>query len=463
MDIGRAIATPFLWPSTGGCALSELVFRGASAIVTVDGADRVLAGDVAALDGVLTHVGGAYQPTTASPIVIDCRDLVVMPGIVQAHTHLCQTLARGAADDLELMDWLERRIWPYEAALTPATMRLAAELGIAELLLSGTTAILDMASVHHTDEVFAAAEASGIRATIGKALMDEPAPNIPPGLREGTRHAMDETAALIKRWHQAADGRLRYAIAPRFVLSCTQSALEESAHLAQTMDVRLHTHASENRREIELVEARFGRGNLHVLQAAGMLTSRLAVAHCVHIDEADRAMLCASGSHVVHCPSSNLKLASGICDVPALLRANVSVALGADGAPCNNNLDGFGEMRLAALLHKPAAGPTAIPAATALRLATQGGANALGLGEQVGSLTVGKRADLIAVALHQPHVIPSPDPVSAIVYAARGSDVQHVAVNGRVVVRARELQTIDLARTNAESTRAAHAIWSHLR
>jgi len=379
-----------------------------------------------------------------------------MPGLVQAHVHTCQTLARGRADDLELLDWLRTVVWPYEAALDEAALTASAELACAELLLGGTTAILDMATVHHTDAVFAAAERSGIRATIGKAMMDAPDPHIPPGLRESTQASLDESAALIARWHGAAAGRLRYAYAPRFVLSCTDELLREVGETARARGVRIHTHASENASEIALVRQRFGKDNIVVLDELGLLGDHCCIAHCIHLSADERRLLAARGAHVCHCPSSNLKLGSGICQVPELIAAGVSVAIGADGAPCNNNLDGLLELRLAALLHKHRAGPRALPAPEVVRMATLGGAAALGLVDQIGSLEVGKRGDMIAIDVAALHTVPTASPWSAVTYAARSSDVRHVAVDGAIVVRDRKLHTLDAPRVR-ERARAAAA------
>ncbi|MBA3457825.1 MAG: amidohydrolase family protein, partial [Deltaproteobacteria bacterium] len=261
-----------------------------------------------------------------------------MPGLVQAHVHTCQTLARGRADDLELMDWLRNVIWPYEASLDEDAMTASAELACAELLLGGTTAILDMGTVHHTDAIFAAAERSGIRATIGKAMMDLPDPQIPAGLRESTAGSLDESARLIQRWHGAANDRLRYAYAPRFVLSCTDELLREVGTQAREKGVRIHTHASENPGEVALVRQRFGKDNIIVLDELGLLGPHACIAHCIHLSAEEKQLLAVRGAHVCHCPSSNLKLASGICPVPELIAAGIAVAIGADGAPCNNNL-----------------------------------------------------------------------------------------------------------------------------
>jgi 5-methylthioadenosine/S-adenosylhomocysteine deaminase len=435
---------------------AEVIFRGGT-ILTIDPRSQVLAGDVALRDGVIVHVGGAYVPATSSYDVVDCTGMVVMPGLVQAHVHLCQTLARGHADDLELLDWLAKVIWPYEAALDAPAMGAAAALGCAELLLGGTTAILDMGSVHHYDEVFQVAERAGLRLTGGKAMMDADDPLIPAGLREPTSRSLDESERLIARWHGAAGGRLRYAYAPRFVLSCTEALLREVGRRAAApgRGLRIHTHASENQAELAEVRRRHNADNLDYLASLGIAGPHCTIAHCIHVDERGRARLAADGTHVCHCPSSNLKLASGIAAVPELLAAGVSVALGADGAPCGNNLDGLLELRLAALLHKPGRGPRTLPASAVVRMATMGGARALGLDAEVGSLEVGKRGDVIAIDAETLHATPTDDPYSLVAYAARGTDVRHVAVDGTLVVRDRQLLTMDVGQVRRDAR--AHA------
>lgn len=438
--------------------MSELIYRGGT-ILTIAADHRVARGDLAIVDGVIVQVGGDYTPQSRDYEIVDCEGCVVMPGLVQAHVHTCQTLARGRADDLELMDWLRQVIWPYEAALDEEAAGASGELACAELLLGGTTAILDMGTVHHTDAIFAAAERSGIRATIGKAMMDYPDPQIPPGLRESTQSSIDESERLIKRWHGAAEGRLQYAYAPRFVLSCTDELLAEVAYEARTRGLRIHTHASENQGEIAIVHQRWGKPNIVVLDELGMLGSHTCIAHCIHLSDEERALLAMRGAHVCHCPSSNLKLASGIASVPELIAAGVSVALGADGAPCNNNLDGFLELRLAALLHKPRLGPRTLPAPEVVRLATLAGASALGLADRIGSLEVGKRGDAIAVDVTNLHVMPPAGPWSTIAYGAKSTDVKHVAVDGKLVVRDRQLLTLDVDKVRERATKAARRLF----
>ena len=432
----------------------ELILRGGT-ILTIDPQHRVVAGDVACVAGEIVQVGGDYTPSSRDYTIVDCAGCVVMPGLVQAHVHTCQTLARGRADDMELLDWLRTVVWPYEAALDEATITASVELACAELLLGGTTAILDMATVHHTDAVFAAAERCGIRAVIGKAMMDAPDPQIPAGLRESTQASLDESARLIRRWHGAAGDRLRYAYAPRFVLSCSDELLREVGAQARARGVRIHTHASENQGEIALVRQRFGKDNIVVLDDFDLLGDHCCVAHCVHLSADERRLLASRGAHVCHCPSSNLKLASGICQVPELLAAGVSVALGADGAPCNNNLDGFRELRLAALLHKPRSGPRTLPAPEVVRMATLGGAAALGLADRIGSLEVGKRGDMIAVDVTALHSVPTASPWSAVAYGATSRDVRHVAVDGAVLVRDGALRTLEVGAVRDRARAAA--------
>jgi cytosine/adenosine deaminase-related metal-dependent hydrolase len=439
--------------------MSEAIFRGGT-IVTIDAQHRVLAGDVAVRDGAIVQVGGAYTPVERDYDVVDCTGCVVLPGFVQAHVHTCQTLARGRADDLDLLDWLRQVIWPYEAALDERAAGISAELACAELLLGGTTAILDMGTVHHTDAIFAAAERAGIRATIGKAMMDAPDPHIPPGLRETTRASLDESARLIDRWHGAAGGRLRYAYAPRFALSCTDELLREVGTEAKARGVGVHTHASESAGEIALVRARFGKDNIVALDELGLLGPHACIAHCVHLSADERALLAERGAHACTCPSSNLKLASGICALPELIAAGVAVAIGADGAPCNNNLDALTELRLAALLHKPRVGPRALPAPEVVRIATMGGAAALGLADAIGSLEVGKRGDVIAIDVSALHVVPAESPWSQIVYAARSCDVRHVAVDGALRVRERELLGVDVAALRADARATARRLFA---
>lgn len=434
-------------------AETSYLLRG-GVLIPMSGDSLELRGDLLVEGGRITALGAVEPPPGVQ--VIDCTGCAVMPGLVQAHVHLCQTLCRGRADDLALLDWLHQRVLPYEAALDEDDLTLAAELGCAELLLSGTTAILDMGTVHHEDALCAAVSRSGLRATVGKAMMDL-GDGLPKALREATRDSLIKSDALAARWHGAASGRLRYAYAPRFVLSCTDELLRgvvERVTADATAGLRIHTHAAEQLDEVAIVRARYGTGNIAALESLGLGGPQVVLAHCVHLGDGEREQLARSGTHVAHCPASNLKLGSGIAQVVELLAAGVNVALGCDGAPCNNRLDGFAELRLAALLQKGRLGPASLPAAQVLELATMGGARALGLGAEIGSLTVGKRADVTVIDLTALSALPAHAPISSIVYAVAAADVRHVFVDGRWLVESGTLRPetgLDIERLRAVS------------
>jgi 5-methylthioadenosine/S-adenosylhomocysteine deaminase len=419
-------------------------------IVTCDPLDRVIEGDVLIREGRIRAIGSdaAAQASHAPLRVVDARGCAVMPGLVQAHVHLCQTLFRGVADDLPLLAWLRERIWPLEAAHDPASLRASADLGLVELLRGGTTTVLDMGTVHHHDAVFEALRDAGMRAFSGKAMMDA-GDDVPAGLRETTAASLAASEDLCARWHGAAGGRLRYAFAPRFVLSCTEALLRETAVVARRYGALLHTHASEHPGERAAVRAALGEDDIDALARWGITGADTVLAHCVQATAEQRAAMAAVGTRVAHCPSANLKLGSGVADVPALQRAGVVVGLGADGAPCNNNLDAWVEMRHAGLLAKRNDDTTALPARDVVRLATIEGARALGIDGEVGSLEVGKRADVIVVELGGPHVEPGGGALTRLAYAVQSRDVRHVMVDGRLLVRDRAVLTIDAERAVA--------------
>lgn len=420
----------------------SLLIKGAT-VITLDSENHVLGGDVFVERGRIRALGESLTGREyKSAEVIEARGRVLLPGFVQTHIHLCQTLFRGVADDLALIDWLTKRIWPMEAAHTAESIYASARLGIAELIRGGTTGALTMETVRHTEAVLTAVEESGFRATVGKCMMDK-GDDVPAALREQTEASIAESLALLERWHGAADGRIRYCFAPRFAVSCTRELLERVAKLSRERGVMVHTHASENKDEIEMVERETGRSNIEYLNDVGLAAPNVVLAHCVHLTDREMEVLSRTGTHVAHCPSSNLKLGSGFAPIVEMLGRGVSVSLGADGAPCNNRLDMFTEMRTAALIQKALHGAEALPALTMLRMATIDGARALGLDKQIGSIEVGKRADLTLLNLEALHTTPHPDSVSTIVYAAEASDVETVIIDGRVVMREGELTTLD--------------------
>ena len=435
----------------------SLLIKGAT-VITLDPRNSIFEGDVLIEQRRIAQIGGSIAARVET---IDGRGRFLLPGFVQTHVHLCQTLFRGAADDLALIDWLKKRIWPMEAAHTRDSIRASARLGLSEMIRGGTTCALTMETVRHTDAVFEAVEEAGFRATVGKCMMDK-GDGVPAALNENTESSIAESVALIRSWHNASGGRIRTCFAPRFAVSCTRELLERVAALAREMGVMVHTHASENTDEIALVERETGRRNVEYLSELGIAGPHVLLAHCVWLNDDEIEILARTGTRVAHCPSSNLKLGSGIARVPEMIERGVSVSLGADGAPCNNRLDMFTEMRTATLIQKARRGPQTLPAPDVLRMATIEGARALGLDREIGSVEVGKLADLILIKADRLHTAPRPDPVSTVVYAATASDVETVIIDGRAVMREGRLLTMSEQEVIANAGEQFRAISSGL-
>jgi 5-methylthioadenosine/S-adenosylhomocysteine deaminase len=428
--------------------MKSILIKGGT-LLTMDRAHPIVHGDLLIEGSRISSIGETGQ---AADITVDASDCVVLPGFIQTHIHLCQTLFRGSADDLSLIDWLKTRVWPMEAAHSASSVAASARLGIAELIKGGTTNILSMETVNHTAEVFKVVEETGFRATVGKCMMDK-GDEVPAALREDTDRSVEESLELLETWNGRADHRIRYCFAPRFAVTCTRELLETVGRLAGERGVMIHTHASENTSECQIVENETGLRNIAYLDQVGVSGPHVALAHCVHLNEDEMAILKSSGTHVAHCPSSNSKLGSGIAPVKELLNRGISVSLGADGAACNNRLDMFSEMRLAALLQKTLHGPDTLTAETVLRMATVEGARALGEQDALGTLEAGKRADVIVVRLNESHVTPRTDLASTLVYATQATDVDTVIIDGQIVMRERKLLTIDEAATIAVANR----------
>ncbi|HVQ36121.1 MAG TPA: 5'-deoxyadenosine deaminase [Pyrinomonadaceae bacterium] len=429
--------------------MKSILIKGGT-VLTMDDSDSIVRGDLLIRDGRISSVGVTGESADET---IDATGCAVLPGFVQTHIHLCQTLFRGAADDLPLLDWLKKRVWPMEAAHTASSVRASARLGVAELIKGGTTCALSMETVNHTEEVFKVVDESGFRAIVGKCMMDK-GDEVPAALHEQTQDSINESVSLLTAWHGRNDGRIGYCFAPRFALSCTPGLLTQVAKLAREHGVMVHTHASENKNECAIVETETGRRNVDYLDSLGLSGPHVMLAHCVHLDASEFEALANTQTNVAHCPSSNLKLGSGIAEITRMLERGISVSLGADGAACNNRLDMFTEMRTMALLQKALHGPEALPAIKALRMATRGGAKALGLEKEIGSLEIGKRADVIVVDLDTLHSTPhGSDLVSALMYSAQTTDVLSVVIDGRIVMKDRKLLTLDENTVMAEAAR----------
>ncbi|ABK18635.1 amidohydrolase [Syntrophobacter fumaroxidans] len=395
-------------------------------------------GAVAILNGEIAAVGPAERLAAdfRATRTLDVGGCVVLPGLINAHTHAAMTLFRGLADDLPLMEWLQQHIFPAEAKLTEDWVYWGTMLACAEMIRSGTTTFCDMYLFEH--KVAEAARAAGMRAVVGEVLYDFPSPHYGP-IENGLRF----TESLIERWKE--DPLIRIAVEPHAPYTCSPSLLTRCNDIALRHRVPLIIHLSENEAEVEQVLSRYGRRPVAHLEEIGLLGPHLVADHCVALDERDLELLGERGVHVVHNPESNMKLASGIAPVPKLLERGVNVALGTDGCASNNNLDLFGEMDTCAKLHKAATlDPTAMPAETVLRMATAGGARALGMGGRIGELSVGRLADLIVVDFRKPHLVPVYNPISHLVYAARSSDVRHAVIHGRLVMEDRRLLTMNV-------------------
>lgn len=417
------------------------IFRGGT-VVTMDATRRVLAAEVWVKGDRITKIARPTKTTPVGAQVIDATGHIVLPGLIQSHVHLCQTLFRGAADDLPLLPWLQKRIWPLEAAHDDASLYASARLGLGEMLSSGTTTILDMGTVHHHDAVFQAIDESGMRAFSGKAMMDQ-GRGVPKGLRESTQESLAASVKLCARWDGKSNGRIRYAFAPRFILSCTEELWRKTALIAKELGVIVHSHAAEHEDERRAVKAALGVDDIAALASYGVKGPGTVLAHGVQLRQDEMKKLATWGTRIVHCPSANMKLASGIADVRAMREAGIVVGIGADGAPCNNRMDPWTEIRQAALLSKALRrDATSMRAVDALELATIDGARVLGIDDHVGSLEVGKKADLVMVRRDALHTAPSPDPVSELVYATRADDVAHVMIDGRTVVADGKLRSM---------------------
>lgn len=408
-------------------------------IVTQNKRREVFFGDILIEDKKITQIS-AESIKVKTDAVIDASDKFVIPGLIQAHVHLCQVLFRGLADDMSLLSWLKKRIWPLEKSHTPKTLKLSAQLGLLEMQLSGTTSILDMGTVNHTEELFLAAKESGMRYWGGNCLMDLKSYSGP--LYKKTSDAIKDCETLRKNFHRP-DEELNYVLSPRFVVCCTEKILEYCKEQQEQENLIVHIHASENTDEIKIVKERTKFDNVAYLDHLGLLNKKTVLVHGVHLTKKEISRIIKTNTPLVHCPAANLKLASGFAPIHEYVQAGMNVAIGTDGPACNNTMDPFIEMRLAALIQKPFFGPEALTAREAFDLATLGGAKALGMQNYLGSLEVGKFADIVVVDRKHPSVHTVSDPYSALVYSCLGRDVNDVIIAGNLIVKDKHHQRLD--------------------
>ncbi len=385
--------------------------------------------------GKITQLGEGAPPFKARTAV-DAQGGLILPGLINAHTHAAMSLFRGLADDLPLMDWLEHYIFPVEQQMDAGFVFAGTQLACAEMILSGTTTFCDMYLFE--SEVAKAADQAGMRCLVGEVLYDFPSPNYGP-IEAGLAY----TEELIATWR--AHPLVSIAVEPHSLYTCSPDLLVNTHELAVRYDVPLIIHLAETATETSEVLKRSGQRPVGFLSSLGLLTPRLIADHAVHVNSGEIDLLAESGVRVVYNPESNLKLASGFAPVSKMIARNIPLGLGTDGCASNNNLDLFGEMDTAAKVEKASTlDPTVMNAETVLRMATSEGARVLGLQDKIGSLEVGKQADIIVIDMHKPHLTPMYHPYSQLVYSATGRDVRHSIINGQIVMEDRQLKTLDL-------------------
>ncbi len=422
------------------------------AILPMDSEDSILKQGLLGVQGdTIAHIGPLAQGYGAEK-TIDARGGLILPGLINGHTHAAMSLFRGLADDLPLMEWLNNYIFPVERRMDAHFVHTGSLLACAEMIMCGTTTFCDMYLFE--EEVARAAQKAGMRAVVGEVLYDFPSPNYGP-VEEGLTY----TESLIRKWKDHP--LISVAVEPHSLYTCSPDLLTAASELAQAHGVPLIIHVAETLSEVAEVKKRYGKSPIEHLNALGVLGPRLIADHCVHLQEEEIETMAARGVKAVENPESNMKLASGIAPLHLLLSHGVTVGLGTDGCASNNNLDLFTEMDMAAKIHKvQTMDPTVADATTVLKMATLEGAKALGLDRITGSLEVGKKADVIVVDTNRPHLTPLYNPFSHLVYSARGQDVSHTIVNGRVIMENRQLLTLDLdevmarAREKAEQVKA---------
>ncbi|KAI9280264.1 amidohydrolase [Umbelopsis sp. AD052] len=439
-------------------------------IVTMN-ADRHIIADGAILvkDNRIADIGKtkALKEKYPEEETYDFGGKLVIPGLIDTHVHLAQSLLRGCADDKELIQWLCQRVWVLQGCFEEDDGYVAAKLCIAEMLKSGTTTFLEAmcADRYNFSRVANAVEESGIRACLGKIVMDigtytDAAFAMHPGLIETREQSLLGTLAMHEKWHGKANDRIHVWFGSRTPGGVSVELFKEMTQISQEKDIRITMHCAEVEADKKYFREEFDMSPMEFCDHVGLLSDKTVLVHMVWIEEKDIKMLASSGTHVSHNPTSNCKLASGIAKVPMMLEHKVNVSMGCDGSPCNNDYDMIREMKLAAILHKAVSlDPTVMPAEQVLEMATLNGAKALGLEKEIGSLEVGKKADFVAVDLNKLHTTPSYNPVSTLVYAATGGDVDTVVVDGKIVVQKGELLTINEEEIRVQAKEHADALY----
>ncbi|KOR88818.1 amidohydrolase [Paenibacillus solani] len=393
----------------------------------------------------ITYLGEEKPVVEEGTEIIDGTHLFFLPGLVNTHGHAAMSLLRGYGDDLALQVWLQEKMWPMEAKFTADDVYWGTSLSVLEMIKGGTTTFVDM--YDHMDQVARVVEDSGMRGVLTRGVIGL----CPPEVQQ---QKLDEAVAFAKDWHGQADGRITTMISPHAPYTCPPDFIEKFVLASHDLNLPMHTHMSETKAEVAQNVNDYGLRPVAHLEKLGMFSRPTLLAHAVHLTDEEIEILAKHGVAVSHNPGSNLKLASGIARVPELLKAGVTVSLGTDGPASNNNLDMFEEMRLAALIHKGVSGdPTAIPASEALRMGTAYGAQSVFLND-IGSLSVGMKADIVALDTDQAHFLPRTDYISHAIYSASAKDVEHVWIDGKQVVKHGASLTLDEERIRRETQMA---------
>jgi 5-methylthioadenosine/S-adenosylhomocysteine deaminase len=426
--------------------LNNTLIKGALLITMDDSRPDYFRGDILVKSGQIAAISEtpATIDSNGDETIIDGKDLIVMPGFVNAHGHAAMTMLRSYADDMPLKEWLENKIWPTEERLESDDVYWGTMLAIAEMIKGGTTTFTDM--YFFMERVAEAAAESGIRAVLSRGMI---------GIGPGGDEALENTEQFIANWHGAEDGRINVTLGPHAPYTCPPEYLLKVMDLAGKTGRPMQIHLSETKGEVEESISKYSKSPIEQVHELGLFNYRTIAAHCVHLSDRDIEILAENSVGVAHNPGSNLKLGSGIAGITKMLQSSINVGIGTDGASSNNNLDMVEEMRLVALLSKGVnLDPTLIPAKTAIEIATKMGAKVLFL-EDTGVLKEGYRADLIGLNCNQPHMVPMHDPLAQVAYSAAAADVSLVMVDGKILLENGSLTTLDEEKIMAEASQRA--------
>lgn len=424
-----------------------LVIKNCDIVTTNEKEEYIKNGYIKVRDNIITDIRCGSPQTDDEDYIIDGRGSIALPGLINAHTHCSMTLLRGYGEGLPLMRWLNEKIWPFEAKLNPEDIYKGALLASLEMIKSGTTCFLDM--YYHEEEVCAAVEEAGIRAVLGS-----------PIIGSEWEKQLENFADFYKSYNGKCGGRINAMLAPHSPYTCSKEALKAVSHAAFEIGCGIHIHLSETEDEVRNIKKQYGVTPVEFLEECGIFGARNVVAaHCVHVSEKDMEILCKYNINAAHCPQSNMKLSSGISPVWRMINKGINVALGTDGTSSNNNLDMIEEMQTASYLQKLyEKDATALPPIMCLKMATNNGAKALGLQNEIGCIRPKMKADIILIDVNKPQMVPMFDPLSNIVYSGSGRDVKTVIADGKVVMENYQVKTLDEEKIMADAKKAVRDI-----